>query len=324
MNILVVGGAGYIGSMMVRRLTEGGHTAIVLDDLSTGNMKALADSVTFYKGDLGDEALLDSIFNKEKVDIVMHFAAKIQVGESMQHPDIYYRNNVLKVISLLDAMRKNGCDRFIFSSSAAVYGQPEYLPLDENHPLNPMNPYGTTKLMVEIILKDYNHAFSLNSIALRYFNAAGAALDGSMGETQAVKQNLIPIVLDNLEKGRPTTIFGDDWDTHDGTCVRDYIHVEDLVAAHLKAVDYISRQPVCDIINLGTSHGASVKEIVEMVSKVHGKKAESVYGERREGDPATVVASFKKAKKVLGWQPEQSDLETIVKSAYNWHFNRRY
>ena len=324
MNILVVGGAGYIGSLMVRRLTEAGHTAVVLDDLSTGNTKALAGSVTLYKGDLGDATLLDSIFSKEKVDIVMHFAAKIQVGESVQRPDFYYNNNVAKVLDLLNAMRKNGCDRFIFSSSAAVYGQPEYLPLDEKHPVNPINPYGTTKLMVEVILKDYHRAFSLNSIALRYFNAAGAALDGSMGETQAVKQNLIPIVLDNVEKGRPTTIFGDDWDTQDGTCIRDYIHVEDLVAAHLKAVDYIANRTICDIINLGTSHGASVKEILEMVSKVHGNKADAVNGPRREGDPATVLASFEKAKKVLNWQPEHSDLETIIKSAYNWHFNRRY
>ena len=324
MNILVVGGAGYIGSLMVRRLTEAGHSPIVLDDLSTGNIKALADSVTFYKGDLGDKALLDSIFNKEKVDIVMHFAAKIQVGESVQRPDIYYINNVSKVIALLDAMRINGCDRFIFSSSAAVYGQPEYNPVDEKHPVNPINPYGTTKLMVEIILKDYHRAFGLNSIALRYFNAAGAALDGAMGESQKEKQNLIPILLDNLEKGRPTTIFGDDWDTQDGTCIRDYIHVEDIVSAHIKAVEQISRGPVCDIINLGTSRGASVKEIVEMVSKIHGKKADATDGPRRAGDPAILIASYEKAKKVLGWQPESSDLETIIKSAYHWHFNRRY
>lgn len=324
MNILVVGGAGYIGSLMVRRLTEAGHSPIVLDDLSTGNIKAVTDGAAFYKGDLGDETVLDSIFHKETVDIVMHFAAKIQVGESVQRPDIYYINNVAKVLGLLNAMRKNGCDRFIFSSSAAVYGQPEYNPVDEKHPLNPINPYGTTKLMVEIILKDYNRAFGLNSIALRYFNAAGAALDGAMGESQKEKQNLIPIVLDNLEKGKPTTIFGNDWDTEDGTCIRDYIHVEDIVSAHLKAAEQISGAPVRDIINLGTSRGASVREIVEMVSKVHGKKAEAVNGPRRAGDPAKLIASNEKAKKVLGWQPENSDLETIIKSAYQWHFNRRY
>ena len=324
MNILVVGGAGYIGSLMVRRLTEAGHTATVLDDLSTGNIKAVADGAAFYNGDLGDETLLDSIFKKEKVDIVMHFAAKIQVGESVRRPDIYYVNNVAKVLGLLSAMQKNGCDRFIFSSSAAVYGQPEYNPVDEKHPVAPINPYGTTKLMVEIILKDYHRAFGLNSIALRYFNAAGAALDGSMGESQAEKQNLIPIVLDNLEKGRPTTIFGSDWDTQDGTCVRDYIHVEDIVAAHLKAVEQIAGKRVCDIINLGTSHGASVREIVEMVSKVHGKKADAISGDRRAGDSAKLIASNEKAKKVLGWQPENSNLETIIRSAYNWHFNRLY
>ena len=324
MKVLVVGGAGYIGSLMVRRLTDAGHLPVVLDDLSTGNVKTVTDGCTFYKGDLGDETLLDSIFSKEKVDLVMHFAAKIQVGESVRRPDLYYQNNVAKVVTLLDAMLKNGCKNFIFSSSAAVYGQPEYLPVDENHPVNPINPYGSSKRMVEIIMEDYHRAFGLNGVALRYFNAAGAALDGSMGESQKEKQNLIPIVLENVEKGRPTTIFGSDWDTPDGTCVRDYINVEDIVAAHLRAADYLSRQSVCDIINLGSSHGASVREIVAMVSKIHGKKAEAVSGPRREGDPAKLVASNEKAKKTLGWKPVSSDLETIIRSAYNWHFNRLY
>lgn len=324
MKILVVGGAGYIGSLMVRRLTDGGDLPVVLDDLSTGNVKTVTDGCTFYKGDLGDETLLDSIFSKEKIDLVMHFAAKIQVGESVRRPDLYYQNNVAKVVTLLDAMLKNGCKNFIFSSSAAVYGQPEYLPVDENHPVNPINPYGSSKRMVEIIMGDYHRAFGLNGVALRYFNAAGAALDGSMGEAQPEKQNLIPIALENLEKGRPTTIFGNDWDTPDGTCVRDYINVEDIVAAHLKAAEYLSGKPVFDIINLGTNQGASVKEVLAMVATVHGGDVDAVNGPRREGDPAKLIASNKKAEKNLGWKPVSSDLETIIRSAYNWHFNRTY
>jgi UDP-glucose 4-epimerase len=324
MNVLVVGGAGYIGSLMARRLIDVGHNPVVLDDLSTGNRKAVPDGIAFYDGDLADETLLDAIFRKEEIELAMHFAAKIQVGESVQRPDIYYRNNVAKVINLLGAMLKNGCKSFIFSSSAAVYGRPEYLPVDENHPINPINPYGTTKRMVEIILGDYQRAFGLNSIALRYFNAAGAALDGSIGEAQKEKQNLIPIVLENLEKGRPTTIYGTDWDTSDGTCIRDYIHVEDIVSAHVKAVDYLSGRSVFEIINLGTSRGASVKEVVDMVSNVHGSEVAAVNGSRREGDPAKLVASNEKAKKILGWQPAHSDLETIVRSAHKWHFNRLY
>lgn len=324
MKVLVVGGAGYIGSLMCRRLSDTGHQPVVLDDLSTGNKKALHGDIPFYEGDLGDQLLLKSIFNKETIELVMHFAAKIQVGESVEKPDLYYENNVAKVLRLLNSMLENNVKRFIFSSTAAVYGQPEYLPIDEDHPINPINPYGASKRMVEIILQDYEHAFGLNSIVLRYFNAAGASLDGATGESQKVKQNLIPIVLDNLEKGKTSQIFGTDWDTEDGTCIRDYIHIEDIVAAHLKALEHLSKNEGFDIFNLGTNNGASVKQIIDLVSQISEKDVKSVAAPRRPGDPGKLVASSQKAHDILGWQPCHSDHETIMRSAYNWHFNRQY
>lgn len=324
MNVLVVGGAGYIGSLMTRRLCDAGHNPVVLDDLSTGNRKAVDDSIAFYEGDLGNAPLLDSIIGKESIEFVMHFAAKIQVGESVEKPDIYYSNNLVKVIALLDAMLKNGCRKFIFSSTAAVYGEPDYLPIDEKHPLNPINPYGSSKRMVETILCDYRSAFGLESVCLRYFNAAGAALDGSVGEAQKVKQNLIPIVLDNLEHGRHTDIFGTDWDTEDGTCVRDYVHVEDIVGAHLKGIDYMNGSGGFEIFNLGSNSGKSVKEVLDMITAVSGRKVKVRESARRKGDAAKLVASNEKAKKYLEWKPVHSDLESIIRSACNWHFNRRY
>ncbi len=324
MKILVVGGAGYIGSIMTKRLMDAGHVPVVLDDLSTGNRKAVEGSIVFYEGDLGDTNLLESIFTKEEIELVMHFAAKISVPESMERPDIYYRNNVSKTLNLLDAMIKYKCNKFVFSSTAAVYGNPEYLPIDENHPTNPINPYGKSKRMLERILKDYNSAFGLKCVILRYSNAAGAAIDGSMGESRKVKQNLIPIVLDNLEHDRDTNIFGADWETDDGTCVRDYIHVEDIVVAHLKAVEYIGSGIEYEIFNLGSEKGASVREVIDMVGRVSGKKVKTVVGGRRQGDPATLIASKGDAEKELGWCPIHSELETIVRTAYEWHFNRRY
>ncbi len=324
MKILVVGGAGYIGSVMTKQLLDAGHTPVVLDDLSTGNRKAVEDSIAFYEGHLGDTNLLESIFAKEKIELVMHFAAKISVPESVERPDIYYRNNVSKTLNLLDAMIKYKCNKFVFSSTAAVYGNPEYLPIDESHPTNPINPYGESKRMFEKILGDYNSAFGLKCVILRYFNAAGAAIDGSMGESQKVKQNLIPIVLDNLEHDRATNIFGQDWETDDGTCIRDYIHVEDIVGAHLKAVEYIGSGIEYEIFNLGSEKGTSVTEVIDMVGRVSGKNVKTVVGDRRQGDPATLIASKGKAEITFGWSPIHSNLETIVRTAYEWHFNRKY
>lgn len=324
MNVLVVGGAGYIGSLMTRKLCDAGHNPVVFDNLSTGNRKAVGDSIAFYEGDLGDAPLLDSIIGKESIELVMHFAAKIQVGESVEKPDIYYSNNMVKVLTLLDTMLKNDCRKFIFSSTAAVYGEPDYLPINEKHPLNPINPYGASKQMVETVLCDYHRAFGLESICMRYFNAAGAALDGSVGEAQKVKQNLIPIVLDNMEHNRYTPIFGTDWDTEDGTCLRDYVHVEDIVNAHLKGIDYLAGSGGFEIFNLGSNSGKSVREVMDMLSAVSGRKVKFKEGARRSGDTAKLVASNEKAKKLLKWEPVHSDLESIARSACSWHFNRRY
>lgn len=324
MKILVVGGAGYIGSIMTKRLEEAGHIPIIVDNLSTGNRKAIGASTSFYEGDIEDTPFLTSIFLKEKIDLVMHFAAKISVSESIRYPDGYYKNNVLKTLNLIDTMIKFRCFNFIFSSTAAVYGNPERLPADENHPTNPINPYGMSKMMVERILKDYSSAFNLNCIVFRYFNAAGAALDASMGESQREKQNLIPIVLSNLEHNKVTTIYGADWSTKDGSCIRDYIHVEDIVSAHLKAVEYLCSNKGYEIFNLGTEEGASVKEVIKMIEKVSGRKLITRVGERRSGDPAELIASKSKAEKLLGWHPVNSNLETIIRTAYKWHFNRKY
>jgi UDP-glucose 4-epimerase len=324
MDILVVGGAGYIGSVMARRLTDSGYRAVILDDFSTGNRKAIPEGITLYEGDLGDRTLLAEIFKKESISLVMHFAAKIQVGESVERPDLYYGNNLAKVTALLDAMNENECRMLVFSSTAAVYGNPENFPVDEDTPTNPINPYGASKLFMEQIIRDYGKAFGMRSVILRYFNAAGASLDGETGESQKVKQNLIPIVLQNTELGKTSIIFGDDWDTPDGTCIRDYIHIEDIVEAHIKGIEYLENGGTTDVFNLGSENGASVKEVIEMVRECHNGEVKATVGPRRAGDPAQLIAHSSKANNILGWSPKHSDLETIIKSAYQWHFNRRY
>lgn len=326
MRVLVVGGAGYIGSFMARRLLECGHTVVIVDNLSAGNRKSLPPNVEFHEGDIGDGLFLESVMGSGSLDAIMHFAAKIMVGESVLHPDRYYDNNIAKVLTLLDVAVKHKCHTFVFSSSAAVYGNPEYIPIDEHHPANPINPYGFSKFVIERVLMDYCKAYGLRAIALRYFNAAGAALDGSCGESQAVKQNLIPIILANLEKGGTTKIFGNDYDTPDGTCIRDYIHIEDIAGAHLMGLEYLISRPESywDVFNLGTGNGTSVKEVIDAVCIASGRNVETEIAPRREGDPARLVASSEKAKRFFGWSPGHSDIETIVKSAYRWHFNRLY
>ncbi len=324
MKVLVTGGAGYVGSLMSSKLHDAQHDVVVFDNLSTGKKKALPKSVTFYEGDIGDEKILNDIFQKESIEIVMHFAAKIQVGESVRKPDLYYRNNVAKVLHLLKTMLQHNCKKFIFSSTAAVYGEPQYLPIDEQHPVNPINPYGSSKLMLESILADYHKAFNMDCIILRYFNAAGAAIDGSVGEVQIKKQNLIPIVLDNFEHNRTTSIFGADWNTEDGSCIRDYIHIEDIVEAHAKAMEYLSRKNIFEIINLGSNSGVSVKEVISIISKITGRKIDTKENPRRRGDAAQLIASNEKAKRILGWKPVNSNIKDIIRSAYRWHFNRKY
>ena len=323
-GIMVVGGAGYIGSLVAMRLLKEYSSVAVLDDLSTGNRAALSEGIEFHEGDIGDDSLLEKIFSSGKIGVVMHFAAKIQVGESVARPDIYYRNNVAKPLVLLGAMLRHGIKKFVFSSTAAVFGNPEYLPIDERHPTRPINPYGRSKLMLEMILRDYDQAFGIKSVALRYFNAAGAASDGSLGESQKVKQNLIPIVLNSIEHNLPITVYGKDWDTRDGTCIRDYIHVEDLASAHLKAVEYLDDGGCSEVFNLGSGHGSTVLEVINAVRKATGRELDVRMGARREGDPSNLVSTSEKAMSVLGWEAVESGIENIVCSAASWHFNRRF
>lgn len=325
-TILVVGGAGYIGSFTVAALLDAGYQPVVLDNLSTGKRKAIPAGTPFHEGDIADRELLNTVFSRHQISAVMHFAAKIRVGESVDRPDIYYSNNVAKAITLLDAMRAHGCGHFILSSTAAVYGEPHYLPVDERHPTNPINPYGRSKLMLETILRDYSAAFPLKVIILRYFNAAGAALDGGNGESQEVKQNLIPIVLSNLEKGIVTDVFGGDWDTPDGTPIRDYVHIVDIAAGHLLALRALMSGTAApfDVFNIGGGNGVSVKEAIAVLAEVAGKPVPHRIVGRRAGDSGHLVASNGKAAAELGWKPVHSNLKTIISSAYQWHFNRKY
>ena len=324
--ILVVGGAGYIGSFTVRSLLEAGYQPVVLDNLSTGKREAIPANLPFYEGDIADRELLDTVFRRYQIGAVMHFAAKIKVGESVERPDIYYTNNLAKVLTLLDAMRAHGCNRFILSSTAAVYGEPHYLPVDEKHPTNPINPYGRSKLMLETVLRDYSQAFPFRVIVLRYFNAAGADPAGLSGESQEVKQNLIPIALNNLEKGITTDVFGGDWDTPDGTPIRDYIHIVDIAMGHLLALKAImgdTTKPF-DVFNLGGGIGSSVKEMFTVLAELAGRPVPYRIVGRREGDPGSLVASSEKAGRELGWKPKYSDMKTILSTAYQWHFNRKF
>ncbi len=324
MNVLVAGGAGYIGSLTVRRLLDAGHLPVVIDDLSTGKRESIPANAVFYRGDVADAALLDSIFKRFDIRLAMHFAAKISVEESIFHPDRYYLNNVSKTMVMLERMLNHSVKKIIFSSTAAVYGQPLYLPIDEDHPVKPTNPYGASKQFVETILRDYHSALGLDCVIFRYFNAAGASLDGKTGECQKEKRSLIPVVLENLGKNRETVIFGDDWDTADGTCIRDYVHVEDVVSAHVEAMKLFEKSGVFEIVNLGSEAGSSVRDVLEAVAKASRKEIAFRIGNRRTGDWAKVVASGRKAEALLGWKPKYSDLETIVKTAFQWHFNRLY
>jgi len=322
-KILVVGGAGYIGSHMVKILVNSGHDIIVLDNLSTG-FRELAKYGELIVGDLADESLLEDLFSKHQFDGVMHFAAASLVGESMTNPAKYYRNNVSNTINLLDAMVKYNVKRFVFSSSAAVYGEPNSDLIDESHAKDPINPYGSTKLMIERILQDYASAYGLNSVSLRYFNACGADPEGELGECHDPETHLIPIILQAASGRRKSiTVFGRDYATDDGTCVRDYIHINDLCTAHALALDKLTDSNDCGALayNLGNSSGFSVQQVIDVVQTVVSKDGHSVIvtdGERRAGDPATLVADATKVKVELGWQPEYDELEVIVGHAWAW------
>lgn len=318
MKVLVVGGAGYIGSHMVKMLSNAGHDVTTLDNLSNGYKDAVKYG-DFVEGDISDTILLNKIFSDKQFDGVMHFASYIQVGESVDKPSMYYRNNVTNTQVLLDAMVKHGIRNFIFSSTAATFGEPEYTPIDEAHPQKPINPYGHSKLMVEQILSDFDHAYGLKSVCLRYFNAAGADPEGEMGERHVPETHLIPLVLQAASSRRKNiTVFGADYDTPDGTCIRDYIHINDLCSAHLLGLEHLVNGGESKAYNMGNGQGYSIKEVIDVVKKVTGNDFEVVMGERRDGDPARLVADSSLLRQELGWKPEYDDLETIVRHAWQW------
>ncbi len=323
MKILVVGGAGYIGSHMVKMLVKSGHDVVVLDNLSTG-FRELAQYGRLVVGDLADVHLLENLFQQESFDGVMHFAANSLVGESMTNPSKYYRNNMGNTLNLLDVMVRHNVKQFIFSSTAATFGEPKYSPIDEMHPQTPINPYGASKLMVERVLQDYASAYGLNSVCLRYFNACGADPEGELGECHDPETHLIPLILQAaLGRRKSITVFGRDYDTQDGTCIRDYIHIQDLCSAHAQALELIvlGKKSGALAYNLGNSQGFSVQQVIDVVQKVVSEDGCSLLvedGERRAGDPAVLVADATQAKQVLNWQPEYADLETIIRHAWAW------
>ena len=319
LNVLVVGGAGFIGSHMVKMLGRQACRVTALDDLSSGHRDAVLCG-DFVQGDMADRALLDSVLSRG-FDAVMHFASFIQVGESVQHPALYYHNNVVKTLALLDAMRAHGVQRFIFSSTAATFGAPQYTPMDEQHPQHPVNPYGRTKLMVEQVLADYAQAYGLRSVSLRYFNAAGADPEGQLGERHEPETHLIPLVLQVAAGRRPhLQVFGRDYDTPDGTCVRDYVHVEDLCSAHWLALQSLMKEEAegYQAYNLGSGHGFSVQEVIDTAQKVSGRSVAIIDSPRRAGDPSRLVADPTLARQKLGWQPQFSELRTLIEHAWRW------
>jgi len=318
--ILVVGGAGYIGSHMVRKLADQGRDVLVLDDLSTGHAKAVDARAALIQGDLGDTTLLDGLFAKYAIEGVMHFAAKSLVPESVCDPAKYYVNNVAKTTALLGAMLRASVKSFVFSSTAATYGSSETPFIQEGNATVPINPYGRSKLMVETILADYAQAYGLRYTAFRYFNAAGAHHSGTIGEDHTPESHLLPIIFQHLlGQRKEVSVFGDDYDTRDGTCIRDYVHVEDLADAHFRALDLMLAGDIDKrTFNLASQAGYSVKEVIESVQKVTGRDVRWSIAPRRAGDPPRLVASSDKAKRELGWAP-QHDLKTMIETAWRWH-----
>ena len=319
MKFLVCGGAGYIGSHMVRYLLKRDHEVAVYDDLSTGHRESVPADILVV-GDIGDALSLNAVFAKHRFDAVMHFCARSLVGESVSKPYLYYTNNVARTLVLLEAMQAVGVDRLVFSSTAAVFGNPQTPLITEQHPTDPINPYGQSKLMVEKILADAANAYGLRSVALRYFNAAGADPSGEIGEAHSPETHLIPNVLRSLlGQGSALKVFGSDYATRDGTCVRDYVHVNDLASAHLKAVEFMRDHEGAHIFNLGNGEGFSVREVIAAAERVTGQEVSYDMVARRPGDPPTLVASGQRARELLGWQPEFTDLDDILASAWDWH-----
>lgn len=320
MKVLVLGGAGYIGSHTVYALIEQGFEVVIVDNLQTGHMEALHPQAKFYLGDIRDKSFLDSVFKNEKIDAVVHFAAASLVGESMVDPLKYYDNNVSGTRTVLESMADNKVNKIVFSSTAAVYGEPKTTPILEDFETNPTNVYGETKYTIEKMMRWANKCYGLEFVALRYFNACGARKDGIIGEDHQPESHLIPLVLQVPNKKREfISIFGDDFPTKDGTCIRDYIHVLDLADAHVLALKYLVEGNPSDVFNLGNGIGFSVKEVIEVARRVTGDPIKEVVAGRRSGDPATLIASSEKAIKVLGWQPKHTEIEEIIEDAWNFH-----
>ena len=322
MAILVLGGAGYIGSHTVYELIDHGEEVVVADNLETGHIEAVHPKAKFYQGDIRDRAFVDKVFEECKIDAVIHFAANSLVGESMTNPLKYYDNNLCGTKVLLESMVAHRIDKIVFSSTAATYGEPKNIPIMESDSTHPTNCYGETKLSMEKMFKWTGRAHGLRYVSLRYFNACGAHESGEIGEAHAPETHLIPLILQvpNGKRGA-ITIFGDDYQTPDGTCIRDYIHVTDLAMAHILAVQYLRDGNISNIFNLGNGVGFSVKEVIETARKVTGHPIPAVISERRAGDPARLIASSEKARQVLGWNPQHDDLEKIIASAWKWHKN---
>ena len=320
MAILVCGGAGYIGSHAVHALVEKGEQVVIVDNLQTGHRGALNPAAKFYEGDIRDAAVLDKIFTENKIEAVIHFAANSLVGESMEKPLLYFNNNVYGMQVLLEAMVRHGVDKIVFSSTAANYGEPKRVPIHEDDETCPTNTYGETKLTREKMMKWVSRANGVRYVSLRYFNAAGALPDGSIGEDHKTETHLIPLIL-QVPTGRRDhiTVFGDDYPTPDGTCLRDYIHVVDLADAHVLALEYLRKGGASDIFNLGNGQGFSVKEMIAAAEKATGRSIKVEIGARRAGDPAQLIASSEKARTVLGWKPQFTDVEQVIGTAWKWH-----
>lgn len=322
--ILVTGGAGYIGSHTNKELYRRGYKTVVYDNLVYGHKESVKWGILEI-GDLSDKERLESVFKNYPIEAVIHFAAYAYVGESVTEPAKYYNNNVCNTIHLLDMMRKYKVNDMIFSSTCATYGVPDKMPITEDMPQNPVNPYGATKKMVEWILEDYHRAYGLNYCCLRYFNAAGADPDGEIGESHTPETHLIPLILDAASGKRESIcVFGTDYPTEDGTCVRDYIHVTDLADAHIRALEYLKQGGESTCFNLGNGNGDSVRHVIEVVKQITGKKFIVKEEKRRAGDPPMLIGSAAKAEKVLGWKPQYKEIETIVEHAWKWHEKKMY
>ncbi|MGL9893725.1 UDP-glucose 4-epimerase GalE [Enterococcus mundtii] len=320
MTILVLGGAGYIGSHAVDQLIEKGYDVAVVDNLLTGHRQAVHTDARFYEGDIRDKEFLREVFQKETIEGVLHFAASSLVGESVEKPLVYFNNNVYGMQVLLEVMHEFDVKRIVFSSTAATYGEPKESPITEESPTNPKNPYGESKLMMEKMMKWCDEAYGMRYVALRYFNVAGAKNDASIGEDHTPETHLVPIILQvALGQRESLAIYGDDYDTPDGTCIRDYVQVEDLIAAHILALEYLKAGNESNFFNLGSNKGYSVTEMLEAAREVTGRDIPAKIAPRRAGDPSRLVASSEKARAILGWAPEYTDVKEIIKTAWAWH-----